>query len=214
MSSLDELLKKLHWRAAVKKFDSLRKISTEDFRKIEESLILTPSSYGLQPWKIVVVEDIAIREKLRAASWNQSQVTDSSHYVVFLAKKTLTIQDIDCFVDRIVEVRKSPREKLNHYRQVMIADLVEGARAREIFEWATRQAYIALGQLMMFAAAAEIDTCPMEGLDPVRYDEILGLQKGDYRTVVACALGYRHADDAYCKLDKVRKKSKDLLTHL
>jgi len=211
MISLDELIKQLHWRAAVKKFDASRKISAADFKKIEESLILTPSSYGLQPWKILSVQDSGLREKLKVASWNQSQVTDSSHYIVFLAKKNLTLHDIDVFIDRIVEVRKTPREKLMHYRELMIGDLIKGPRSQEIFEWATRQAYIALGQLMMFAAAAGIDACPMEGLEPARYDEILG-QTGDYKTVVACALGYRHPEDAYCKQAKVRKQSKDLLS--
>ena len=200
----DNLVKQLQWRYAVKKFDPAKKISDENWAALENALILTPSSYGLQPWKFLVITNPALREKLTPASWNQKQVVDCSHYVVFLVKKTMTEKDIALFINATASTRNTPREKLSGYEKMMVSDLVYGARSKMIREWASHQVYIALGNLMTSAAMLGIDTCPMEGFEPEKYDEILGLKDTDYASLVCCAVGYRSSEDAYAKAAKVR----------
>ena len=165
----DTLIQALNWRYATKVFDPAKKISEADLRTLEESLVLTPSSFGLQPYRFLVVTDPALRARLREASWGQSQVTDCSHLLVFLARKRLTEADVDHLIERTVQVRGVAAESLASYRAMMVGTLVTGPRAASVPEWAARQAYIALGQFMASAALLGLDTCPMEGLDPARY---------------------------------------------
>jgi nitroreductase len=207
------LLDALQWRYATKKFDATKKISAVDWTALEQALILTPSSYGLQPWKFVVVTDPALKAKLRPASWNQSQIEDASHLVVFLAKEDITEADVDGFIARVAEVRGVTPESLSGYKGFMMGDLVNGARHAVIGEWAARQAYIALGNFMTSAALLGIDTCPIEGLEPAKYDEILGLKGTGYSTLAACPAGYRSADDKYASVPKVRFEAADLIDH-
>jgi nitroreductase len=205
------LTQQLKWRYATKKFDAAKCIDPETWTALEEALVLSPSSYGLQPWKFLVITDPAIKAKLRPVSWNQSQVEDCSHHVVFLVKKDLGMPEIEHFVDRIAEVRGVARESLEMYRGFMVGDLAEGPRSRMINEWAARQVYIALGNFMTAAAMVGVDTCPMEGIDPAKYDEILGLEGSGWATLCACPAGYRAADDKYASLAKVRFKAEDLI---
>ncbi len=198
------LLDALTWRYATKKFDPAKVIAPETWSALEESLILTPSSYGLQPWKFWVVTSPELKEQLKPMSWNQAQVTDCSHYVVFTIKKNLAAADVDRFVARTAEVREVPADSIAGYRNVMVSDVVYGARSFNVNEWATRQTYIALGNFMTSAALLGVDTCPMEGIEPVKYDKALNLPEAGYATVVACAAGYRAEDDKYADLAKVR----------
>jgi nitroreductase len=202
--STPDLLDALNWRYATKKFDPAKTIAPEAWSALEDALVLTPSSYGLQPWKFLVVTSPELKEKLKPLSWNQAQVTDCSHYVVFTIKKNLTAADVDRFVARTAEVRGMPIESIAGYRNMMVSDVVNGARSFNVNEWATRQAYIALGNFMTSAALLGIDTCPMEGIEPVNYDKVLNLPEQGYATVVACAAGYRAEDDKYAELAKVR----------
>lgn len=199
-----ELIEKLQWRYAVKKFDSQKKISESDWKTLEEALILTPSSYGLQPWKFLIVQDPKIRKLLTPHSWNQTQVEDCSHFVVFAAKTEVDSQYLDLFFGEMSRIRNVPKESFDGYRKMISSDLQQGPRSKMIPEWATRQAYIALGNLMTCAAMLKIDTCPMEGIVPSKYDEILGLNVTGYRTAVACAVGYRSAEDKYALAKKMR----------
>jgi nitroreductase len=208
------LLEQLRWRYAVKGFDPARKIPADTWKSMEEALVLSPSSYGLQPWRFLVVDDAAVRAKLRLVSWNQAQVTDASHYVVFAAKDHVAETDVDRFVARTAEVRGVPAEALAPLRKMMIGDLVQGPRSKVIAEWAARQTYIALGNFMTSAAALGIDTCPMEGLDPQKYDEILSLGGSGFHTVVACAAGYRSEADKYARALKVRYPLEDVVRHV
>jgi len=209
----ESLLQQLNWRYATKKFDASRKISTTDWAFLEEALILTPSSYGLQPWKFIVVTDPALKAKLRPASWNQSQVEDCSHLVVLTAKKDINEGDVDKFIARIAEVRGVTVESLAGYKGFMMGDLVNGPRHAIIHEWAARQTYIALGNLMTAAALLGVDACPFEGIEPAKYDQILGLEDSGYATISACPLGYRAADDKYASTPKVRFEAKDIVEH-
>ncbi len=200
----NQLIGQLNWRCATKQFDPQRKISAADWTTLEEALVLTPSSFGLQPWKFVVVTDPAIRDKLVAASWGQRQVAEASHLVVFAIKKNLGEQDIDRHLNRVAEVRGVPRESLGSYRDMMVGSIVKGRNDAERRVWATKQVYIALGNFLTSAALLGIDACPMEGIEPAKYDEILGLDKQGLGAVVAAAAGYRAATDNYSQAKKVR----------
>ncbi len=195
-----QLIRQLNWRYATKKFDPNRKISADDWATLAEALVLTPSSFGLQPWKFIVVTDPATKEKLVPASWGQRQVADCSHLVVFAIKKDIGERDIDAHLDRVAEVRQVPRESLAGYRDAMINTL----QNRDRNQWAARQVYIALGNFLTCAALLGIDACPMEGIEPAKYDEILGLAERRLATVVVAAAGYRDATDEYARLKKVR----------
>ena len=198
-----QLLASLEWRYATKAFDT-RKLPDTTWAALEESLRLAPSSYGLQPWKFIVVNDAALRAKLRPVSWNQSQVTDASHLVVFARRTEVTETDVNEFFNQMVSERGADATKLEPYRQMMLGGVVKGKDAAAQKDWAARQVYIALGQLMGAAAAMAIDTCPLEGIDPDAYTEILGLKGTGYEVVVACAVGYRSSEDKYAGMKKIR----------
>lgn len=214
MNSPQEVIEQQKWRYATKVFDASKKIPAAEWKALEESLILTPSSYGLQPWQFIVITDAATRAKLLPLSWNQKQVVDSSHFVVFLAKNDIIAADVDKLIRSIAASRGVAPDTLAFYRDMMTGDLVKGPRHAVIGEWAARQVYIALGNLMTTAAMLGIDACPMEGIDPVRYDEVLDLKNSGYRTVVACALGYRSKDDKYATLPKVRYEADELIRRI
>jgi nitroreductase len=205
--SLEEAL---NWRYAVKRFDPAKKIPSGQWQVIKDSLRLAPSSAGLQPWKFILVEDPALRQALRDASRDQSQVTDASHLVVLATLKKLSEADVDRFVARVGEVRGQSLEQLAGLRNGTVSILVEGPRAATIGAWAQRQAYIPMGFAMLAAAQLGVDSCPMEGLDPAAYDKILGLEGGPWATLAALPFGYRSDEDKYGKLPKVRFKEEDV----
>jgi nitroreductase len=199
-----DLLKQLNWRYAVKQFDPSKTIPPDLWTTLEEALVLTPSSYGLQPWKFIVITNPELKAQLKPFSWNQTQITDCSHLVVFTIKKNVTTDDVDQFIARTAEVRGVTTESIDFYRKMIVSDVVYGPRSLNANEWATRQAYIALGNFMTSAALLGVDTCPLEGIDPSKYDKLLGLPEKGYATVVAAAAGYRAAEDKYAQLAKVR----------
>jgi nitroreductase len=207
----EQLLTQLNWRYATKKFDPARKISPEDWAVLEEALILSPSSYGLQPWTFVVITDQEMRGRLFPSTWNQRQILDCSHFVVFAARTKITDEDIDRHVARTAEVRGGTVEALKRFRDSVAGDLVTGTRAAEAREWAARQAHIALGNFMTSAALLGIDTCPMEGFKLEEYDKILDLPAKRLTSVVCCAAGYRSADDQKAGQKKVRFIRNDVI---
>ena len=206
-----QLLTALNWRYATKIFDASKKIPADTWAALEKTLVLTPTSYGLQPYRFLVVQTPATREALLPHSWGQKQVVDCSHYVVFLARTEMKEADVSKLISRISQVRGVPAETMTPYWNMMISDVVNGPRGKIAHEWAARQAYIALGNLMTAAALLGVDACPMEGLAPTEYDKILKLEGSGYKTVVACALGYRSANDKYASLPKVRYEAADLV---
>ncbi len=210
MSTPADLAAQLAWRYATKKFDPTKKIPTDVWQVLCHSLVQTPSSFGLQPWKFLIVDTPALRSQLRGVSWNQGQVEDAAHHVVFLARTEMTEADIDRLLERQIAVRGTPRESLAGYRGMMVKSIV-GASPEWVREWAARQVYLALGQFMLACASVQVDACPMEGLDVLKYDEILGLAGSGYRTVVACPVGYRAADDRYAELAKIRFAQSELI---
>ena len=209
--STEELLKALEWRYATKRFDQDKKISADVWNALERALILTPTSYGLQPYRFLVLTDAEKRAELLAHSWNQPQVVDCSHYVVLTARTKLAETDVDNWIKRLAEVRNVPAATLASYRGMMVGDVVHGSRGKVAHEWAVRQAYIALGNLMTCAAVLGVDACPMEGIVPPEYDRVLGLAGSGYATAVACALGYRATDDKYAAAPKARFDAAELI---
>ena len=208
------LIDALHWRYATKIFDAHKKVAPELWAALEQTLVLTPTSYGLQPYKFLIVQDGAKRAALLPHSWGQKQVVDCSHYVVFLGRTEMKEADVDKFINRMVAVRGGTAEALAGYRGMMVGDVVNGPRGKIAGEWAARQCYIALGNLMTAAAILGVDTCPMEGINPAEYDNILKLAGTGYKTVVACAVGYRAAEDKYAGFKKVRYETQDLVQHV
>lgn len=203
----------LEWRYATKKYDASKKISAQDWKTLTEALIQAPSSYGIQPWKFLVVENPKIREQLKPVSWNQTQVTDASHYVVFAYKSEIDEAFVQKYIDRIAEVRGVPAEALNDFKNMMINNLAKGPEEK-INVWSQRQAYIAMGFLLETAALLKIDATPMEGFDPAAYDKILGLEGTGWKSVATVALGYRHSEDSFQALKKVRFAENDLIQYV
>ncbi len=206
----ETLVRQLNWRYATKKFDPAKKISAADWQTLEQSLVLSPSSYGLQPWKFFVVDDPAIRAKLHPHAWNQPQIIEASHLVVFAIKSNLNATDVERYIARMADVRGVSAASLDGLKQMIVGSVEKPGAV----EWATRQVYIALGMFLSAAALVGIDACPMEGFVPEKFDETLGLTKLGYSSVVLATAGYRSADDKYGSLPKVRFKHEEVVTHI
>jgi nitroreductase len=206
-----QLLSAHQWRYAVKKFDPTKKIPAAEWATLEETLVLSPSSFGLQPWKFLVVTNPALKEQLKTASWNQAQLVEASHVVAFAVQKEISPTFVDDYIQSIATTRQQPLDApgLQGLKKVIL----EFLPLRPNLEWNTRQAYIALGNLMTTAALLGIDSCPMEGIEAAQYDEILGLKGTNFAAVVACTLGYRAADDKYATLPKVRFPHSQMIQH-
>lgn len=206
-----ELVEKLKWRYAVKKFDSSKKISQPDLEALKQGLILSPSSYGLQPWKFLFIQNPEIRKELRTHSWNQSQVEEASHFVVICNLVQLDETYVKKFIKQMALQRGLAEQSMKSYEEMMIQNVAQGGQVKDVTTWAAKQCYIALGNLMNNAAMLGIDSCPLEGFDPQKYNEILKLNTTAYRSAVACAIGYRSLEDNYALAQKVRFEEKDLI---
>lgn len=213
MSRIDNeiLLEQMNWRYACKKFDPNKKIREADLKILLESLRLSASSYGLQPWKFIVVKDPEIRKQLLPLSWGQTPVTEASHFIVLTYKEKMDEEHIRKFVEKSAEVRGLDPASLEGFKNMMVGDLIKGPRSNVINWWAQRQTYIAMGSFLSTAALMEIDTLPMEGLDPAGYDKVLGLENSGYKTVAAIACGYRSPEDKYQHNKKVRFDLSDVI---
>ncbi len=209
----ESLLEALQWRYATKVFDPERIIPAQLWSTLEQALVLTPSSYGLQPWKFLVVQDPGLRQELRPHSWNQSQITDCSHLVVMLCQRTIKAEDSERLINATAAARGVEASSLDGYRKMIQIDLIDGPRSQSIDRWSSNQVYIALGNLITAAALLSIDTCAIEGFSPPDYDRILGLEASDYRTCVVCACGYRSDADKYAALAKVRYSASELIEY-
>jgi nitroreductase len=209
--SQEQLLQQLRWRYATKQFDATKQIPADVWQTLEETLVLAPSSFGLQPWKFFVVTKPDVRQQLVEHSWGQKQVVDASHLVVLAVKKDLQADDVDHYIQRIAEVRQAPIESLDGFSKT-IKGFMNGPI--DLNAWATRQVYIALGEFMTSAALLGIDTCPMEGFNRDKYDEVLGLGQQGYSAVVLCPAGYRAESDPYATLAKVRYPKTEVVQYL
>lgn len=212
--SADQILQTLNWRYATKEFDPTQKIPDAAWHALEQSLVLAPSSFGMQPWQFWVVRNPELRQQIQAAAWGQSKVVDASHLVVFATKTNIDASDVDPYIDRVVEVRETTRDKVQGLENMIKGFLKEPPFPFDANAWATRQVYIALGFFLYSAALQGIDTCPIEGFEPSKVDQILGLPEQGYAAKVMCAAGYRAADDKYADLAKVRYETADVVQYI
>ena len=199
------------WRYATKKFDATKKVSEQDLETLLEATRLSASSYGLQPYHVFVISDPEVREQLKPASWGQSQITDASHLIVFANAKDFGEELVDDYLANVSETRNIPSEGLKGYSDFMKSKLMNLPEELKN-QWTAKQAYIAFGNLMQAAAELKIDTCPMEGFEPEKYNEILGLEEKNLNAAVVLASGYRSEEDATQHLPKVRKSKEELFT--
>lgn len=212
-TKMEQLLEALNWRYAVKKFDSTKKISEKDFEDLKTALQLSTSSYGLQLYKFLVVKNPNIREELVTASWGQTQVSEASHLVVFCIPESLEAGQIDEYVELTAKIRELPIDALQGFGDFMKKTLLSKEQ-EELSQWMAKQTYIALGNLLDAAAVKKIDACPMEGFDPEKYGEILGLKEKGLKAVLVTPLGYRSEEDKNQHIAKVRKSQEVLFEEI
>jgi nitroreductase len=206
---MNQIIDDLKWRYAVKKFDPTKKVSDEDLATIKESLRLTATSFGLQSMKFLIIQDPAIREQLKPASWGQTQITDASHLIVMCSYIDVNNDHVDEYMQDVATTRELPLEATTQF-----GDYIKGAltnfSAEEKGIWSSKQTYIALGQALHTCANLRIDSTPMEGFDPAAYDEILGLSAKNLKATLLLPIGYRHEEDQNQHYAKVRKSNEVL----
>ncbi len=203
------LIKSLQWRYATKKFDATKKISGEDLELLKTALQLSASSYGLQPYKFIFIENPEVRKQLQPHSWGLSQIVEASHLLVLANQLEVGDADVDAFLNLTSKTRNIPVENLAPYGTFMKTNIGQVPTEAKAF-WNAKQAYIALGFLLTSAAELKIDTCPIEGFEPEAYDRILNLKALGLTSAVVAAIGYRSTEDPTLNLPKVRKSKNEL----
>ncbi len=206
-------IENLKWRYAVKKFDENKSLSEAQINTLKEAFNLTATSYGLQPIKMVVIKNKEIQQRLVEHSWNQQQVVQTSHLLVICIPKTYTEKEVESYFDLVKEIRNTPDEILNPFKEMLTSSIASKTQ-EELSSWNKNQAYIALGNLMTVAANEKIDSCPMEGFVPEKYDEILELDKHNLTSVLVLPVGFRAEDDYMKDLKKVRRKTEEVIIEL
>jgi len=207
------LLDKLNWRYATKKFDETKKVSQEQLNTLLSAIQLSPSSAGLQAYRVIVVSDPKVKEQLREAAYGQQQLTTSSHVLVFAAETGLDSEYVKTYIDRIAEIRGVDRANLEVFES-NINNNVSTMDDETKTTWNKKQSYIALGVLVSAAADLGIDACGMEGFDAAKFDEILGLKEKGLTTAVIAPIGFRAEDDHFSKAAKVRRPLEELFIHI
>jgi nitroreductase len=211
---MTDLLKDLQWRYAAKKMDATKPVSQEKVDYILESIRLSASSSGLQPYEVFVVTNPEIRKQIVPHAWNQAQITDGSHLLVFAAWDNYTPERINNMFDLVNEKRGGTNEGWENYRQ-MLLNTYPQRDPQTNFEHAARQAYIGLGTALVAAAEQKVDSTPMEGFVPDEVDAILGLKEKGLKSVILLPLGYREAEgDWLVNLEKVRRSTEDFITEV
>lgn len=203
----EHIITVLKGRYAVKKFDKTKKIPNDLWEMIEDAICLTPSSFGLMPWKAIVVTDEKTREKLVPASWNQPQISESSHLIVFCSKKNIDIEFIENHMKDIAKIRSMEIGMIEDYKQKIFEYM---KTTPNHLEFASNQAFIALGNIISISSLLGIDTCPIGGFNPIKYDEILEVPN-EYTASVVCAFGYKSNEDKYAKIQKVRRLKSEII---
>lgn len=202
-----------NWRYATKKFDTTKKITTSDLDFLKEAIRLSASSYGLQLYKVLIIENPELRAKIQAAAWGQSQIVDASHLIIFTNQTTVSDADIDDYIKNISETREMPEAALAGYGDFMKSAINPLSEEKKNI-WTAKQTYLALGNLLNAAAELKIDATPMEGFVPAQVNEILGLDKLGLNATLIATLGYRHEEDATQHYKKVRKSEENLFITL
>lgn len=207
------IIEKLNWRYATKKFDVSRELSDSQINTLKEAFNLTALSYGLQTLKMVIVQNRSLREELVSVSYGQRQVADASHLLVLCIQNEIDEEDVEEHFDTVKSVRNTPDEILNPFKE-QLKTTIETMPESKRLDWATKQAYIALGNLMTVCAVEEIDSCPMEGFIPDELDKVLNLEKFGLKSVLLLPVGFRAEDDMFASLKKVRKPIESTILEL
>ncbi len=207
---MTNIINALNWRYAANAYDANKKLSDEQVNTLIESIRLAPSSYGLPVYKVIHVKDIETRKKLKAAAWDQPQITDASDLFVFAVKTDLGDASVDDYVNLIVETRNVSVESLSKFAAMIKGTLTSFSEDHKT-AWAAKQAYLALGVLLSTAALEEIDSTPMEGFDKKQFDEILDLKDLGLTSIVVCTAGYRSESDSFASMVKVRVSKENLV---
>ncbi|MFP2994622.1 NAD(P)H-dependent oxidoreductase [Spongiivirga sp. MCCC 1A20706] len=202
------IIESLKWRYAVKKFDASRALTDEKITVLKNAFNLTATSYGLQPVKLIIINDKKLKEELVPHSWDQRQVADASHLLIFAIENSIDNQYINTYFNRVKEIRKTPDSVLDPFKESLINSFEEKSK-NEIMNWATRQAYLVMGNLLTVCAVEKIDACPMEGFIPEEYNRVLELDKQGLSAVLVMPVGYRAKDDMFSNFKKVRKDIED-----
>lgn len=210
---MNAFLKNQNWRYATKKFDATKKITAEDLDILKEAIRLSSSSYGLQPYKVILVENPELRAKIQPSAWGQSQIVEASHLIVFANEINFGTIGIDDYIKNASETRAIPAESLQGYADFMKANITALSEDNRN-NWTAKQTYLALGNLLNAAAELKIDVTPMEGFVPAEVNEILELEALGLNATLIATLGYRHEDDATQYYKKVRKSNEDLFITL
>lgn len=210
---MTQFIQNQNWRYSTKKFDTSKKISIEDLNHLKEAIRLSSSSYGLQPYKVLIIEDTDLREKLRSAACGQSQITDASYLLVFANQTNIGDAEIDSYIKTISDTRGISIENLSGYRDFMKSKITNLAQDLKSI-WTSKQTYLALGNLLNAAAELKIDVTPMEGFDTEAFNKILGLTEMGLNASVIATIGYRHNDDDTQHYKKVRKSNEELFINL
>lgn len=205
-----QILDSLNWRYAVKKFDETKVVSETKIETIKRAFNLTASSYGLQPFKLVVIKNKELQNQLVAHSWNQKQVAQASHVLVITIPKMYSAEEVKIYFDRVKNVRNTPNDILDPF-QKYLTDVISSKTQEELLAWNRNQAYLTLGNLLTVCAVEEIDSCPMEGFIPEKYDEVLGLAAQNLTSVLVLPIGYRADDDFMKSQKKVRKNLEEII---
>jgi len=210
---MNNILDALEWRYAVKKFDDKASLTEQQILEVKKVFNLSASSYGLQPYKMIVVQNPELKEKLVPASFGQQQISQSAAILVFAVRTDFGMDYIDQFFKDMSTKRQIPLENLERYKNFMKGSFANKSED-EISSWATKQVYLTMGHMLASLAALQIDACPMEGLDPQAYDKILDLDAKQLKTIVAMPIGMRAPDDASATALKVRKDLSDIIIDL
>ncbi|MEQ8688683.1 MAG: NAD(P)H-dependent oxidoreductase [Imperialibacter sp.] len=203
------LIDKLNWRYATKIFDPKKKVSAHELAFLKEAIRLSVSSYGLQLYKVLIIENDDIRKELRKSSWNQSQITDACHLFVFCNYTRNYDQHVDSYIRRIIELQGKSDEGLKQYGE-FIKNSIRNMPDEERKSWSEKQTYLALNNLLMACAELKIDACPMEGFDKQAYNRLLGLDELGLNAAVIAPVGYRSDKDETQQRQKVRKSMEEL----
>jgi nitroreductase len=207
------IIDSLKWRYAVKKFDTNKNLSEIQIETLKEAFNLTATSYGLQPLKLVIIKNKKIQEKLVPFSWNQQQILQASHLLVICVKDNYTTKEVENYFNLVQKIRNTPDEVINPFKKFLTAEIAKKTQ-EELYVSNKNQAYIALGNLLTVCALQEIDSCPMEGFTPDKYDEILDLTKNNLKSVLVLPVGFRASDDYMKDLTKVRKNISDSIIEI
>lgn len=206
---MKSIIEDLNWRYATKKFDPEKKLTDDELNTLIEVLRLSPTSYGLQPLKFLLIENKEIRFELQKHSWNQQQITDASHLLVLCAYTDIHDSHIERYKDVTIETRDVDREKVDNFGNYIRTNIAKLSQV-ELENWTSKQAYIALGHLLHACAQMRIDATPMEGFEPEGYDKVLDLSSKNLKAVLAVPIGHRHKDDKNQYQKKVRLNKEDL----